>query len=644
MKKHSYHLDEMPLSIEEIEEKAKKKEKSIAFGGGKGSKGSGKSRKNKRGLYPIWFLLFVMVALIVVIAYLIKSGIAFDTLPDRRSGDGNGTGSPTPEPTVTLGALQSWENPILEASRFTALFPKKNVDTSVLPEVHTLQSDVYSGSAVLDLFIREYNILFRDPVSYQKIPGVLTYRGNHFRNAASYGFASVDKKKIEQIWEKSIGGLQSSRWSFRWTGTGWTGQPLIVKWPEDIKQMMNLYPGKKDKKDLVEVIYATMDGNIYFLDLDDGKDTRSPINIRAPIKGTPALDPRGYPLLYVGQGDYGPPNSGMNEIGMRIFSLIDHSLLAFIDGEDAMSYRSGWGASDSSPLIDPDTDTLIWASENGVLYTALLNTRFDRENKVISISPDFANLRYNTPNHSLQGIESSPAIYGNYAYFSDNSGYLSCVNLDTLEHVWIKPLDDDTDVTPVLSHEEEGVFLYTGTQVDDQQPISGNYLGDAHVYKMDAITGKMIWKNKVPCWTKNDETDPGNDVNGGVLGAPIVGKNRINNLVVFSFCMTNGIYSGNTLAAFDKEGGQLVWKYSSPYYGWSSPVDIYDENGNGYILFIDSNSDVYLLNGSNGIEIAKSKITMKGDIGGVVESSPAVYGDTVVIGTRTGIIVGMKIS
>lgn len=111
---------------------------------------------------------------------------------------------------------------------------------------------------------------------------------------------------------------------------GWTGQPLIIRWDEDIRKLMNIKPELKET-DLVEVIYPTLDGNIYFLNLDDGKPTRDPINIGFSTKGTGMIDPRGYPILYTGQG--------LNQNGdnfahhkFRIFSLIDQTELFSITG------------------------------------------------------------------------------------------------------------------------------------------------------------------------------------------------------------------------------------------------------------------------------------------------------------------------
>jgi len=651
MKRSEYHYDEIPMTLEGLEEEetSRSRKAKIAHSGntGTGSRGSGqyikKRRRRRKGSITIMALLTVIVLLCGFLVYWVMSGKAFATLPPRKPTQDPALVTPTVEATITLGEIQAWENPTLKSSRFTKLFQSSGVDSQYLPANFGVASEIFTGTDILTSYVRKSVISFGDPITYQKVAGVLTFRGNNFRNAPTYGYTTMKEFLVEQIWERPVGGMKSSKWAFSWSGTGWTGQPLIIRWPDEIKQIMNINAEKKAKANLVEVIYATMDGNIYFFDLDDGKATRPSINIGAPIKGTPALDPRGYPILYVGQGDKASPGSSMTQIGMRIFNLIDQSLLTFINGEDTMAYRTDWGACDSSPIVDAITDTLIWPSENGIIYTAKLNTKFDAAAKTLSIAPEFTNLRYKATNTTLQGVESSPSFYGKYMYFSDNSGVLYCLDLNTMNYVWVKPLDDDTDVTPVISQEEDGVYLYTGTEVDYQQKITGNYLGDAFVYKINALTGKTIWRNSLKCWTKNDEANVGNDVNGGILATPIVGKNKINNLVVFSFCMTNGIYSGNTLAAFDKGTGQLLWNYKSANYGWSSPVDVYSEDGTAYIIFPDSQSKVHLLNGSTGKMLSVGKITMKGDVGGNVESSAAVYNDTLVIGTRRGVIVGLKL-
>ena len=45
----------------------------------------------------------------------------------------------------------------------------------------------------------------------------------------------------------------------------------MMKWPKEVKAHMNMTEEAKADDDLVEVIYACMDGNVYFLNLKTGE-------------------------------------------------------------------------------------------------------------------------------------------------------------------------------------------------------------------------------------------------------------------------------------------------------------------------------------------------------------------------------------
>ena len=158
-----------------------------------------------------------------------------------------------------------------------------------------------------------------------------------------------------------------------------------------MRSVMNMYDNAKQQMGLVEVIVAALDGNIYFFNLQTGDMTRDPIYVGSSLKGTPALDPRGYPLLYVGQTD----NNGDNTtFGFYIYSLIDGTRLYSYDGSMDGAYRSNWNAFDTSPIIDGATDTLIWPCENGMIYTFDLNTNYTPESSTISIAPVCTSYKY----------------------------------------------------------------------------------------------------------------------------------------------------------------------------------------------------------------------------------------------------------
>jgi outer membrane protein assembly factor BamB len=613
------------------------------------------SKNSQRGLMRVLVVItLIMVVLTAIVAIYRYLPDLIGKLGPNQTGQTTTTGSSTTSTTTqsdvtSTPTLSPTPSPTPEAYNPQLLpeiaLTEQNMGTPAegcSPSERKISSNIFGSTyqGISD-FSRENPINLLNPLNYNQIPGVLTFRGNNFRNAAAFGLATLTEKKFAQVWRQPVGSLKSSSWSFTWTGTGWTGQPLLVQWDEDIRKLMNISEEKKSKKDLVEVIYATMDGKIYFYDIDDGQPTRPPINVGATIKGTPAVDPRGYPILYVGQGD---KNGTADGLGFRIYNLIDQSLLLFKNCEDGHSYRNAWAACDSSPIVDGAADTLIYPNENGMIYTAKLNTQFDRKTGQLSINPEFFIYRYKMTGLENFGIESSMSIYGHYGFFSDNSGIMNCIDLNTLKPVWSRQLQDDSDVTPVLEQRGSEVAVYSGTEVDWQQNIIGNYKGSAYVYKMDALTGKILWQSTYACWTKN-AANYGDDINGGAMGTPVCGKKDLKDLVIFSFCMTNGIYSGDSVVAFNKNDGTIVWEYKMTQYSWSSPVDIYDENGKGYIVMADAIGQLHLIDGLTGNRLDVIQLTKnsKGDDAGNIESSCAIFGNRLVVGTRSNVIIGVEL-
>lgn len=566
---------------------------------------------------------------------------------DTANTSSSGIAIATPTPTPVEERL-AYQNPILYPAIAQMNVEMGTPGAGMSPSERSATQVVQNGDSVLSPYERTIPIAFGDPLYYQTVPGILSFRGNNFRNCASWGTVDVTEGVLEQVWEyNGVGSMSSSSWSFSWTGTGWTGQPLAVSWDYDVQQLMNMYPEKKAKQNLTEIIIAAMDGKVYFFDVDDGQMTRDPITVGATIKGTPAVDPRGYPILYVGQGD---SNGADGKIGFRIYNLMTGELMYFQSGLDSRAYRSTWGACDSSPIVCAAADTLIYPNENGMIYTLKLNTEFDKGTGRLSINPETVVFKYELAHNTdgYLGIESSMAVYDHYGYASDNTGNLICVDLNSMSLVWARQLDDDSDVTPVIEEENGHVYLYTGTEVDYQRTDALDYMGASYTYKLDAMTGEVVWQTSQSCYTHNGATS-GDDVNGGMLGTAIVGKNSISNLVIFSYCMTNGIYSGNRLVAYDKTTGTQVWAYEMNLYSWSSPVDVYDDAGNAYIVMCDSGGQIHLVNAQNGQRITYLQ-TLRNmgtanevSTGLNMESSPIVVNGMIVIGSRAGSIFGVKI-
>jgi outer membrane protein assembly factor BamB len=499
-----------------------------------------------------------------------------------------------------------------------AIIDLGKIDQALLSKV---KYEVASGKEVITDFIRNDKIIMENAESYSEIKGITCFRGNHYRNSASYGNAEIKDGKLEIRWQIPIGGIDS------WTGVGWNGQPSIVEWTEELRSTMNIKKDKKNKEDLREVIYAALDGKVYFLDLEDGSPTREKIYIPGPVKGSLSVDPRGIPLLYVGQG-INTVKGKRVEMGYRIYSLIDQQKLFFINGSDSFAHRS-WSAFDSTALIDIKTDTMMLAGENGIFYTAKLNTNYDKFENTITIDPKITKYRYKIPENYYQGIENSVAVYKNLAYFADNGGWVSCVDLNTLKPVWIRNNTDDTDSTIVIEEvKDEQVALYTACEVDKQ-----GAKGTSHIRKIDALSGQLIWEKPYQCYSKIGDKPN----NGGALATPVIGKKSLSHMVIYNLARWGGFNKG-LLVALDKNTGEEIWRMEIPNYSWSSPVDVYTEDGEGYIILCDSAGKMYLIQGLTG----KVLDTIK--LGSNVEGSPAVFENMIVVGTRGQKIFGVKIN
>lgn len=531
------------------------------------------------------------------------------------------TTAPTTEPTTA---------PTTEATTIPPTEPDPTYTAEAVelsnPEQWGIKWEIMELGNIVESFNRAEPISFGEGSEYSALEGVITFRGDNYRSGPTYGTAEITSGSLTTLWTRGAGSYNG------WCGCGWTGQPLIVRWDEETKAVMNLYDEKKEKEDLVEVIYATLDGYIYFFDLEDGKSTRSPIWMGMNFKGAGSLDPRGYPLMYVGSGDRVDGKSAR----MYVISLIDGSILYERSGSDSFAPR-GWPAFDSSPLVDAETDTLIWPGENGVLYTIKLNTSYDKEAGTISVAPEeTAKVRYSTKRSNSGtywvGYEPSAVIVDRYLYISENGGMFFCIDLDTMELVWAQDTRDDSNSTPVFQWSEDGTTGYIYTAPSLHWTADSNKEGYISIYKLDARTGEIIWEHPIDCHTVTD-------VSGGVQSSPLLGKpgTELEGLIIYTIARTPNGWNG-ICVAFDTETGEVVWEKSMDRYTWSSPAALYTEDGEAYIVLCDSVGNLSLLEGSTGDTLSAMSM------GSNIEASPAVFEDTIVIGARGGRICGIKVS
>ena len=538
------------------------------------------------------------------------------------------TPTPTPSPTPTPTPVPTPTPTPKPTPHFV-----ENSNPSRYGYVPHLQVDGKDVDA--SKYVRQDKISFGDADEYAAVDGVLTFRGNNYRNLSAAKELNLTEYKMSVVEKVSIGSLKKGNRSGKgsWSGCGWTGQPLIVQWSDEVKSVMNLYDWAKQKTNLVEVIYPTEDGHIYFLDLETGKKTRDDLNFRMPFKGTGSVDPRGLPLLYVGSGDEYEEEDQKSRA--MIISLIDgRKLYEFgIQGKEPFAVRN-WNAYDSAPLVDEATDTLIWPAETGILYTMKLNTVFDARGGTITVNPShIVKLRYDSNNsydqidkadssHKWLGYEGSASVWNGFIYLASNDGLFQCIDLNTMQIKWIADTKDDTNASPVLEViSESEAYLYVGTSLHFTQ--DSGHKGVTPFFKINAMTGEIVGQYQLTV-----ETVSG--VSGGIQATAAVGKNNLSDLVFVPFARYNGKDKG-VLVALYKDTMEVAWTMPMEHYAWSSPAIFYNSKGDGYLIQADSGGDIFLIDGRTGNVLDKISPTKNGSN---FEASPALFGDTLVVGSR----------
>lgn len=593
-------------------------------------------RQSRRHRTVRWgrFLLFLIIVLAIAAASLLlihflgngESPIK-DILPSGKPQGSPSASEPTPSPSPT---------PVPTLAPDLTIEPVSEAN----PDNFGFKTSLLINGQEASTFDRGEDMRFGGYKDYTAIPGVLTFAGNNYRNGFTYGTQDVQSKTLTRIWEKDIGSLSTETMG-TWTGTGWTGMPILVEWPAETRKILGIADEFKNKEGFVEAIYPTMDGHIYFLDLETGKPTREPINIGVVTKGTASLDPRGYPLLYTGQG-IPSRQDGKSGSWFRIIDLIQNKVIWSLGGTDPFSYR-GWQAYDSSSLVNAATDTLIQPGENGILYTVKLNSKFDAAAGTVSVDPGpVQKYRYKGDGYGFAeekdkrwvGIENSVATFHNFAFFTDNGGRLQCVDLNTLKLQYVVDVTDDSDTSIVIEEDvaNNTFYLYTANEVDKQKDAASSGKGKSYHRKIDGRTGKILWQKE---W---DASYGGTSSNGGTLTTPHVGHGNISDLVIYNATLVPVTYKtaegetkqgyGGRLIAYDKKTGEEVWRYEQYSDYWSSPVVIYDKDENAYILQGDRNGMLRMHDARTG------KVITEVDMGSRMESTPSVFGDYLVVGTR----------
>ena len=468
--------------------------------------------------------------------------------------------------------------------------------------------------------------------------GILMFRGTIRRD--TQGIGRLPREPVSESWRHRVG------CNHEWCGVGWTGQPLLVDWSPEARAVQPFHePGGP----AVEVVVGGLDGQVHFLDLANGEPSRPALRAQsASIKGTPTIDPRGAPLLYVGQGLPGPDRTWH----YRAYSLINNRILMDIrgthrsyGGEDLAPVRS-WGAFDGNGIVQADSDRFVLGGENGLVYRIALET--DWGGQRLGLNPDIVPATYHTVRPSYgdpddrddsprwcAGIESSGAIHEGIFYFADSIGSLTGMEIESGRVVMQLDLGDDTDASPVLAVEAGKAYIYIGSEVDRQvscRPCITT--GTLRFSKIDLKEMDFVWQLEMPARTCK-RLDKKHDYNGGVLATAALGSGPSEELVFVSTAHEPGLSQGRLLAIqrdAEEDGTPVIaWARELHGPGWSSPatdgLTVIAGDSSGWVQAFD---------------VADGELLWEIQLEGAVESSPVFWDGQIVVGVRGGAIVRLS--
>lgn len=468
------------------------------------------------------------------------------------------------------------------------MFSAHNLTADTIPFPDTIYPSAEKLQFVVDTFLTEVSGVMTDlSDKYENLDGIYTFRGSPTRNPNFFGKLHGDSIDIHTEWEFTTFFDKTETDYGTWGGgTGWTGQPLYVHWPDSLQ----------------EIIIGSLCGYVYFIDFQTGEPSRPYFDAKNVLKGTPSIDPSMNGNLYIGHGvEKEAP------FGNAVYNLFSceqtHSF-----GKDPNAWRK-WGAYDSSPVV---IDSFLFRpGENGTLYKYYLG---NGEYLLHST------LRYSTSKAQRSpGIESSMAVCRNYGYTTDNMGNILCINLNTLKPVWHYRNHDDTDATPLVAIENSIPYVYTGCEVDKQ-----GLSGASYFVKLNGLTGELVWQDTIRC---NQVDIDDKTLNGGMFGSPLLGAMDCSDMIFSNFCVNREKTKG-CLVAINKADGSIVYRTETRQYAWASPIPFFNDHGEMFIFDADCDGNVYLIKGKTGEIIARKRI------GENFESSPIVVDDKVILGSR----------
>jgi outer membrane protein assembly factor BamB len=436
------------------------------------------------------------------------------------------------------------------------------------------------------------------------VTGLLTFRGNPTNSW--YGTGPVPTTP-EILWRYPDSPMCSQSTDLgntaTWCGNGWTGQPVVWERSDGITELM----------------FGGYDRKFHFVDAATGENLMDPIVTGDLVKGSPTLDPDGYPLVYFGSRDN----------YLRIVALDGDQAEVLWKFQADLSVEGRWNDDwDGAPRIV--NDILFEGGENSIFYAWKLNRSYGPDGKV-TVDPvllfkmaswndqllaELAPSQWIGPRWESTSIEDSVVVLEGRVYFGNSGGRVLGLDITNIEQgvapvvldFWV---GDDIDASIVA--DTQGM-LYVASEVKRHLPIASQV---GQLIKLDPSHPDDPF-----VWGAFSETDY--PYEGGFFSTPALGDGVI-------YAASNKGY----LTVFDQETGEELWHDSigstqntGPVH-MASPVVVGGKLllplANGYLRCYD------LTDPRNPVLDWEFKV---GDA--TLEATPAVWNGTIYLASRDG--------
>jgi outer membrane protein assembly factor BamB len=358
----------------------------------------------------------------------------------------------------------------------------------------------------------------------------------------------------------------------------------------------------------VEVRIGAYDRAYHFVDGATGRRVRPPLRTGDLAKGSATSDPDGYPLYYAGSRD--------NRLRVVALDRGRPTVLWSLDSRAGgpVTWNDDW---DGAPLVV--RGHLLVGGENSWFYVIRLNRRYGEDGRVqvrprvVARVPSWDGRLLAARTDRAFSIESSVSYHRGVAYFANSAGLVQGWDVRRTLRTGAAPrrvfrfwMGDDTDASVAI--DAQG-FLYVAAELERFTPRSRAV---GQLVKLDPRRPRspVVWS--VPLGAI------GRAGKAGSWSTPALDRGTV-------YVATNA----GGVVAVDRRSGRVRWKIPLPGPTWGSPVVVDGVLLEGDCLGVLHAFDVRA-------EARRPRPLWAIRLGGCIESTPAVWGGRVYVGTRGG--------